>query len=145
MYSSPDLARRQPRLRPLRITLAYIIGLDQRIIQGKAENSENRSTLRGSITQRSVCERCVILDHYPGRTGFVTGGEQRSVFRSQLQRTIMSPTPLQTFSVVAGFSALSAWYGYMFGKEAARKELGAKINELRDENSKLKNAIDSIK
>ncbi|KAL2635649.1 hypothetical protein R1flu_007128 [Riccia fluitans] len=57
----------------------------------------------------------------------------------------MSPTPLQTFSVVAGFSALSAWYGYMFGKEAARKELGTKIDELRDENSKLKNAVDSIK
>eukprot|EP00850_Spirogloea_muscicola_P000895 SM000003S11140 [mRNA] locus=s3:1213582:1213875:+ [translate_table: standard] len=39
--------------------------------------------------------------------------------------------PLQQLAVLAGFSALSG-YGFMFGKEAARRELEAKIRELKD-------------
>lgn len=40
-------------------------------------------------------------------------------------------TRLQWSGVVVGFSALSGWYGFMFGRESARKELDAKINELK--------------
>ncbi|OAE28641.1 hypothetical protein AXG93_1335s1330 [Marchantia polymorpha subsp. ruderalis] len=58
------------------------------------------------------------------------------------RESVMPATPLQAFSIVAGFSALSAWYGYMFGKESARKELEERINELRDLNNRLKNGVD---
>ncbi|CAI7790107.1 unnamed protein product [Closterium sp. NIES-54] len=43
----------------------------------------------------------------------------------------MQVSPVQFASILSGFSALSAWYGYMFGKEFARKELDGKITELR--------------
>jgi hypothetical protein len=49
----------------------------------------------------------------------------------------MALSRLQSASIVAGFSALSAWYGFMFGKEAARKELVDKITELKDTIHKL--------
>lgn len=50
----------------------------------------------------------------------------------------MTLTRLQVASMVTGFSGLSAWYGFMFGKESARKELGDKIKELRELNEKLR-------
>lgn len=49
----------------------------------------------------------------------------------------MALSRLQFASVVAGFSAMSAWYGFMFGKESARKELADKINELKATIQKL--------
>ncbi|KAB2067172.1 hypothetical protein ERO13_A09G197600v2 [Gossypium hirsutum] len=33
------------------------------------------------------------------------------------------------------FSAVSCWYGFMFGRESARKELGDLIESLRRDNS----------
>ncbi|KAG0583046.1 hypothetical protein M758_3G106700 [Ceratodon purpureus] len=49
----------------------------------------------------------------------------------------MTLSRLQAASVVTGFSAMSAWYGFMFGKESARKELADKINELKATIQKL--------
>jgi hypothetical protein len=50
----------------------------------------------------------------------------------------MTTTRLQLASAITAFSALSGWYGYMFGKEAARQELAVKIKELRELNEKLR-------
>ncbi|CAM6097702.1 unnamed protein product [Calypogeia fissa] len=50
----------------------------------------------------------------------------------------MTLTRLQMASMVTCFSALTAWYGYMFGREAARQELADKIKELRELNEKLR-------
>jgi len=41
-------------------------------------------------------------------------------------------TLTQAISVAGVFSAVSFWYGFMFGRESARKELGSKIEELRN-------------
>ncbi|XP_068634714.1 uncharacterized protein [Aristolochia californica] len=43
-------------------------------------------------------------------------------------------TLLQTLASSAVFSAVSFWYGFMFGRESARKELGNVIEDLRRSN-----------
>ncbi|CAI0417685.1 unnamed protein product [Linum tenue] len=40
-------------------------------------------------------------------------------------------TLVQTVATAGVFSAISFWYGFMFGRESARKELGNLIDELR--------------
>ncbi|CAL4927445.1 unnamed protein product [Urochloa decumbens] len=40
-------------------------------------------------------------------------------------------TLLQTVAVAGVFSAVSCWYGFMFGRESARRELGGIIDDLR--------------
>ncbi|POO03112.1 hypothetical protein TorRG33x02_011730 [Trema orientale] len=40
-------------------------------------------------------------------------------------------TLVQTVVTAGVFSAVSLWYGFMFGRESARKELGNLIEELR--------------
>ncbi|GFP90072.1 hypothetical protein PHJA_001151000 [Phtheirospermum japonicum] len=44
-------------------------------------------------------------------------------------------TLLQTVATAGLFSAISCWYGFMFGRESARKELGDLIETLRHPNS----------
>ncbi|RAL48079.1 hypothetical protein DM860_017870 [Cuscuta australis] len=44
-------------------------------------------------------------------------------------------TLLQTVSTAGVFSAVSFWYGFMFGRESARQELGGLIDSLRRNNS----------
>ncbi|XP_010274548.1 PREDICTED: uncharacterized protein LOC104609847 [Nelumbo nucifera] len=43
-------------------------------------------------------------------------------------------TLLQTVAAAGVFSAVSFWYGFMFGRESARKELGDLIEDLRRRN-----------
>jgi hypothetical protein len=62
---------------------------------------------------------------------------ERVVLSAAASTAAMARSRLQSASIVAGFSALSAWYGFMFGKEAARKELVDKIDELKDKIHKL--------
>ncbi|KAH8936794.1 hypothetical protein BDL97_17G103400 [Sphagnum fallax] len=62
---------------------------------------------------------------------------ERVVLSAAASTAAMAFSRLQSASMVAGFSALSAWYGFMFGKETARKELVDKINELKDTIHKL--------
>ncbi|CAM6062152.1 unnamed protein product [Sphagnum tenellum] len=62
---------------------------------------------------------------------------ERVVHSAAASTAAMAFSRLQSASMVAGFSALSAWYGFMFGKETARKELVDKINELKDTIHKL--------
>ncbi|KAJ0048724.1 uncharacterized protein LOC116117625 [Pistacia vera] len=38
---------------------------------------------------------------------------------------------IQTIASAAAFSAVSGWYGFMFGRESARKELEKLIEDLR--------------
>ncbi|KAF3793021.1 hypothetical protein EJ110_NYTH02187, partial [Nymphaea thermarum] len=38
---------------------------------------------------------------------------------------------IQTLAAAGVFSAVSFWYGFMFGRESARKELGGLIERLR--------------
>ncbi|XP_059643785.1 uncharacterized protein LOC132285613 [Cornus florida] len=40
-------------------------------------------------------------------------------------------TLIQTVAAASVFSAVSCWYGFMFGRESARKELGDLIENLR--------------
>ncbi|KAK8456206.1 hypothetical protein SEVIR_4G291600v4 [Setaria viridis] len=40
-------------------------------------------------------------------------------------------TLLQTVAAAGVFSAVSCWYGFMFGRESARRELGGIIDDLR--------------
>ncbi|CAN0893227.1 hypothetical protein LINGRAPRIM_LOCUS2624 [Linum grandiflorum] len=40
-------------------------------------------------------------------------------------------TLVQTVATAGLFSAVSCWYGFMFGRESARKELGTLIDDLR--------------
>ncbi|KAL9242733.1 hypothetical protein vseg_016704 [Gypsophila vaccaria] len=42
---------------------------------------------------------------------------------------------LHTVATAGLFSAVSFWYGFMFGRESARKELGDLIEDLRRSNS----------
>ncbi|WOG90155.1 hypothetical protein DCAR_0209398 [Daucus carota subsp. sativus] len=44
---------------------------------------------------------------------------------------VKSFTLLQTVGTAGVFSAVSFWYGFMFGRESARKELGDLIDSLR--------------
>ncbi|XXG66624.1 hypothetical protein AAC387_Pa06g0158 [Persea americana] len=44
-------------------------------------------------------------------------------------------TLLQTIGASGVFSAVSFWYGFMFGRESARKELGNLIEDLRRTNT----------
>ncbi|KDP45987.1 hypothetical protein JCGZ_11890 [Jatropha curcas] len=44
-------------------------------------------------------------------------------------------TLIQTIATAGVFSAVSFWYGFMFGRESARKELGDLIEDLRRGNS----------
>ncbi|XVF10950.1 hypothetical protein REPUB_Repub07fG0227400 [Reevesia pubescens] len=44
-------------------------------------------------------------------------------------------TLIQTVATAGVFSAVSYWYGFMFGRESARKELGDLIENLRRDNS----------
>ncbi|XP_022718256.1 uncharacterized protein LOC111276743 [Durio zibethinus] len=44
-------------------------------------------------------------------------------------------TLFQTVATAGVFSAVSYWYGFMFGRESARKELGDLIESLRHNNS----------
>ncbi|KAI8546715.1 hypothetical protein RHMOL_Rhmol07G0141500 [Rhododendron molle] len=44
-------------------------------------------------------------------------------------------TLVQTIATAGVFSAVSFWYGFMFGRESARKELGGLIDNLRRGNS----------
>ncbi|GJM97445.1 hypothetical protein PR202_ga14373 [Eleusine coracana subsp. coracana] len=41
-------------------------------------------------------------------------------------------TLLQTVAAAGVFSAVSCWYGFMFGRESARRELGGIIDDLRN-------------
>ncbi|KAH0974181.1 hypothetical protein GBA52_016080 [Prunus armeniaca] len=43
-------------------------------------------------------------------------------------------TLVQTVVTATVFSAVSGWYGFMFGRESARKELGSLIDDLRRQN-----------
>ncbi|XP_062023146.1 uncharacterized protein LOC133739381 [Rosa rugosa] len=43
-------------------------------------------------------------------------------------------TLVQTIAAATVFSAVSGWYGFMFGRESARKELGSLIEDLRRQN-----------
>ncbi|KAK6935063.1 hypothetical protein RJ641_035218, partial [Dillenia turbinata] len=45
-------------------------------------------------------------------------------------------TLLETLTISAVFSAVSSWYGFMIGRENARRELGAIIDELRNSTSR---------
>lgn len=40
-------------------------------------------------------------------------------------------TLVQTVAAAGVFSAISFWYGFMFGRESARRELGGIIDDLR--------------
>ncbi|EER90391.1 hypothetical protein BDA96_10G342300 [Sorghum bicolor] len=40
-------------------------------------------------------------------------------------------TLLETVAAAGVFSAVSFWYGFMFGRESARRELGGIIDDLR--------------
>ncbi|XP_062147129.1 uncharacterized protein LOC133854880 [Alnus glutinosa] len=40
-------------------------------------------------------------------------------------------TLIHTIAAAGAFSAISFWYGFMFGRESARKELGELIEGLR--------------
>ncbi|GFP80658.1 hypothetical protein PHJA_000209100 [Phtheirospermum japonicum] len=44
-------------------------------------------------------------------------------------------TFLQTATFAGLFSTISCWYGFMFGRESARKELGDLIETLQHSNS----------
>ncbi|OAY29769.1 uncharacterized protein LOC122721931 [Manihot esculenta] len=44
-------------------------------------------------------------------------------------------TLIQTVATAGLFSAVSFWYGFMFGRESARKELSDLIEDLRRGNS----------
>ncbi|KAK9984842.1 hypothetical protein SO802_034367 [Lithocarpus litseifolius] len=44
-------------------------------------------------------------------------------------------TLIQTIASAGAFSAISFWYGFMFGRESSRKELGELIESLRRGNS----------
>ncbi|XP_074584563.1 uncharacterized protein LOC141840471 [Curcuma longa] len=44
-------------------------------------------------------------------------------------------TLLQTVITAGVFSSLTFWYGFMFGRESARKELGGLIDDLRRSNA----------
>ncbi|KAL3834966.1 hypothetical protein ACJIZ3_009702 [Penstemon smallii] len=44
-------------------------------------------------------------------------------------------TLVQTVATAGVFSAVSFWYGFMFGRESARKDLGDLIETLRRPNS----------
>ncbi|KAL5551266.1 hypothetical protein UlMin_001442 [Ulmus minor] len=44
-------------------------------------------------------------------------------------------TLLHTVVTAGVFSAVSFWYGFMFGRESARKDLGDLIEDLRRGNS----------
>ncbi|KAK4557659.1 hypothetical protein RGQ29_007427 [Quercus rubra] len=44
-------------------------------------------------------------------------------------------TLIQTIATAGAFSAISFWYGFMFGRESSRKELGELIESLRRGNS----------
>ncbi|PIN17892.1 hypothetical protein CDL12_09449 [Handroanthus impetiginosus] len=44
-------------------------------------------------------------------------------------------TLIQTVATAGVFSAVSFWYGFMFGRESARKELGDLIENLRRSSS----------
>uniref|UniRef100_A0A0A9GJ72 Membrane lipoprotein n=1 Tax=Arundo donax TaxID=35708 RepID=A0A0A9GJ72_ARUDO len=44
-------------------------------------------------------------------------------------------TLLQTVAAAGVFSAVSCWYGFMFGRESARRELGGIIDDLRSNRS----------
>ncbi|XP_042505049.1 uncharacterized protein LOC122081809 [Macadamia integrifolia] len=50
---------------------------------------------------------------------------------------------LQTVAAAGVFSAVSCWYGFMFGRESARKELGVLIEELRRGDPKTDTPHDS--
>ncbi|KAK2999019.1 hypothetical protein RJ639_022621 [Escallonia herrerae] len=43
-------------------------------------------------------------------------------------------TLIQTVATAGVFSAVSFWYGFMFGRESARKELSDLIDSLRRDN-----------
>ncbi|KMZ64493.1 putative membrane lipoprotein [Zostera marina] len=45
-------------------------------------------------------------------------------------------TLIQTVATAGVFSAVSFWYGFMFGRESARKELGNLIEDLRKGNDR---------
>ncbi|CAO2819407.1 unnamed protein product [Amaranthus hypochondriacus] len=44
-------------------------------------------------------------------------------------------TLLHTVAIAGVFSAVSCWYGFMFGRESARKELSSLIDDLRNSKS----------
>ncbi|KAL7594179.1 uncharacterized protein LOC111904141 [Lactuca sativa] len=44
---------------------------------------------------------------------------------------VKSFTLIQTVATAGLFSAVSFWYGFMFGRESSRKELGDLIADLR--------------
>nr|XP_004515462.1 uncharacterized protein LOC101510790 [Cicer arietinum]XP_027186663.1 uncharacterized protein LOC101510790 [Cicer arietinum]XP_027186664.1 uncharacterized protein LOC101510790 [Cicer arietinum]XP_027186665.1 uncharacterized protein LOC101510790 [Cicer arietinum]XP_027186666.1 uncharacterized protein LOC101510790 [Cicer arietinum] len=48
--------------------------------------------------------------------------------RAKMEKRI---TLLQTVATAGVFSAVSFWYGFMFGRESSRKELSQLIEDLR--------------
>ncbi|CAL5359685.1 unnamed protein product [Camellia sinensis] len=57
-------------------------------------------------------------------------------------------TLIQTIATAGVFSAVSFWYGFMFGRESARKELGDLIEKLRSGKSETgspPHSVDSMK
>ncbi|KAM0935481.1 hypothetical protein DsansV1_C29g0212281 [Dioscorea sansibarensis] len=47
---------------------------------------------------------------------------------------------LQTLATAGVFSAISFWYGFMFGRESARKELADLVEDLRRGNGGSKSS-----
>ncbi|KAF5200546.1 hypothetical protein FRX31_009867, partial [Thalictrum thalictroides] len=61
-------------------------------------------------------------------------------FRVVIKMMEKSFTLLQTVATAGVFSAVACWYGFMFGRESARKELGSIIEDLRRGKSTSKEA-----
>ncbi|EPS63006.1 hypothetical protein M569_11783, partial [Genlisea aurea] len=50
---------------------------------------------------------------------------------------------LQTVATAAVFSAISGWYGFMFGREAARQELAELVESLKNASATTRDSASS--
>ncbi|MBA0801111.1 hypothetical protein Gohar_011496, partial [Gossypium harknessii] len=64
-----------------------------------------------------------------GFSGSVTGKKRAT---NNMEKSF---TLIHMVATAGVFSAVSCWYGFMFGRESARKELGDLIESLRRDNS----------
>ncbi|KAL8141806.1 hypothetical protein V2J09_014838 [Rumex salicifolius] len=71
--------------------------------------------------------------HLPGRFGSIT----HIVGGSVLTKMEKKFTLLHTVATAGIFSAVSFWYGFMFGRESSRKQLGDLIEDLRRGNDSV--------
>ncbi|MBA0588424.1 hypothetical protein Gorai_001527, partial [Gossypium raimondii] len=62
--------------------------------------------------------------------GFSVTGKKRATNNMEKSFTL-----IHMVATAGVFSAVSCWYGFMFGRESARKELGDLIENLRRDNS----------